>query len=301
MKFFNKALKQAQARRPRVEPLASPQQLQADIDSMPKKGEPNDSPKPVQEICYTCTREVFLDVNAMVKNRLIAGSADPLVVEAYKLLRTHVLQKTLAEHRNTLMVTGPRPDEGKTLTAINLAISMAQELDQTVLLVDADMRAPSIHKYFGLTEGPGLIDYLEGGKSIQELLVHPKGFDKLVLLPGGQSSDWAAEFIRSGRMKDLVAELKNFYPDRYVLLDLPPMLSFADALAFAPLVDGIVIVIGARQTPREDLLRLREMLAGLPVLGYVFNKVDYLDGRGYYGKNYGRNGRPRKGSVRWFK
>ena len=240
-----------------------------------------------------------MDLNTLVRNRLIVGSTNTMIVEGYKLLRTHILQKTWEEHRNVLMVTSPLPDDGKTLTAINLAISMAQELDQTVLLVDADLRAPVIHKYFGLAAGPGLIDYFEGGKSIPELLVHPQGLDKLVLLPGGRPTDWAAEFIRSARRAELVAELKNFYPNRYVLIDLPPMLSYADALAFAPLADGIVLVVGARQTTREDLMRVREMLAEFPVLGYVFNKVDYLDGRIYYGKNYGSNGHPQKGWGRW--
>ena len=299
MKFFDKALKQAQNQRPRIEPLVSSEEFQTGINSLPKEGEPTGSPKPGQEIRYTQTRVVSIDVNTMVRHRLIAGSTDPLVAQAYKLLRTHLLQKTLAESRNTLMVTSPRPDEGKTLTAINLAISMSQELDQTVLLVDADLRAPSIHKYFGLPAGPGLLEYLEGSKSIPELLIHPQGLDKLVLLPGGRPTDWAAEFIRSGRMADLLAEVKNFYPNRYVLFDLPPMLSYADALAFAPLVDGIVVVVEARQTLREDLLRIREMLTDLPVLGYVFNKADYLDGTSYYGKYYGPNRHQRKGWGRW--
>jgi capsular exopolysaccharide synthesis family protein len=301
MKFFDKALKQAQAQRPRIGPLVSPIEVKTGINSLPEEGEPTGSPKPVQEICYTHTRKVPVDVNTLVRHRLIAGGADPLVVQAYKLLRTHILQKTFTEGHNTLMVVSPRPDEGKTLTAVNLAISMAQELDKTALLVDADLRAPAIHKYFGLPVGPGLIDYLEGSKTIPELLVHPQGLDKLVLLPGGRPTEWAAELIRSGRMVELVKEVKNFYPDRYILFDLAPMLSYADALAFAPLVDGIIVVVEARQTPREDLMRMREMLAGYPVLGYVFNKADFLDGTSYYGKNYGSNGNPRKGWGRWFK
>jgi exopolysaccharide/PEP-CTERM locus tyrosine autokinase len=254
----------------------------------------------VEGIDYTATRTLPVELNTLVRHRLIAGSADPQVVEAYKLLRTQILQKTLEERRNVLMVTSPRPDEGKTLTVVNLAISLAQEISHTVLLVDADLRAPGLHQYFGLPEGPGLVDYLEGNKSIPELLVHPRGLDKLVLLPGGRPTDWAAELIRSARMAQLVQELKNFYPDRYVLFDLPPCLSYADALAFAPLVDGIVLVVEARKTPREDLLRLKEMLAKFPVLGYVFNKVDHLNDQKYYREYYRRNGNSRRG-LRWLK
>ena len=109
MKFFDKALKQAQDQRPRIEPWVSSIEFQTGVNPLPKEGEPARSPKPVQEICYTHTRKVSVEVNTLVRHRLIAGSTDPLVVQAYKLLRTHILQKTLAEGRSTLMVTSPRP------------------------------------------------------------------------------------------------------------------------------------------------------------------------------------------------
>jgi protein-tyrosine kinase len=245
------------------------------------------------EMCYTITRNVPVDANTLERNRLIAGSANTLTTEAYKHLRTQILQKTLEEHRNVLMFISPLPDEGKTLTTINLAISISQELDQTVLLVDADLRSPSIHRYFGLPKTMGLGDYLEGRASIPELLVHPEGFNRLVILPGGKPTSWASEIIRSRQMSDLVKELKHYYADRYVLLDLPPLLSYADGLAFAPKVDGIVVIVEARKTPQEDLLRCKEMLEKFPVLGYVFNKADNLDSKRYYG----HNGHPGTG---WF-
>ena len=143
-----------------------------------------------------------------------------------------------------------------------------------MLLVDLDLRSPTIHRYFGFEMDYGLLDYLEGKRPIPELLVHPKGIDGLVILPAGRTSDWAAELIRSPRMLELVPELKHFYPDRYVIFDLPPMLSFADALAFAPLVDGIIVVAEARKTSADDLRRCQEMLRDKPVLGYVFNKAE---------------------------
>ena len=91
-----------------------------------------------------------------------------------------------------------------------------------------------------------------------------------MILPAGRPSEWAAELIRSPRMLKLVPELKTFYPNRYVLFDLPPMLSFADALSFAPLVDGIIMVVAARKTLREDLQRCQEMLKGRPISGICF-------------------------------
>lgn len=249
------------------------------------------------EMCYTTTRTVPVDPNILEMNRLIAPSASPFASEAYKHLRTQILLKTLEENRNVLMFTSPLPDEGKTLTILNLAISISQELDKTVLIVDADLRSPSIHRYFGFPKDLGLVDYLEGRAAIPDLLVHPEGLNRLVILPGGQPNAWAAELIRSPQMSALVQELKHFYPDRYVLFDLPPLLSYTDGLAFAPLVDGIVVVVEARKTSRDDLARCKEMLENFPVLGYVFNKVDNLDSKRYYS----HNGHSGKGMMSYLK
>lgn len=231
-----------------------------------------------QEGPYTITRTVAVNPELMRQNRLIAGGGEveAAVAEAYKLLRTHIFQRTKAEGHNTLMISGPRQGEGKTLTAINLAISIAQEVDQTVLLVDADLRSPSIHRYFGIRRGEGLVDHLSAGVPLSELLIHPEGLGKFVLLPGGRPSTQAAELINSPMMADLVQELKNYYPNRYVLFDLPPLLTFADALAFAPLVDGIVVVVEAGKTSREDIEACKVRLKKFNLLGFVLNKLEIL-------------------------
>ena len=227
-----------------------------------------------QEICYTITKNLPVDFNYLRENHIVVGENYPVVAEEYKLLRTHILQKTKSENLNTIMITGPRPDEGKSLTTVNLAISIAQEVDQTVLIVDADLRNPSIHKYFGLSGRRGLVDFLKGGMPIPELLIHPEGIGKLVILPGGKPAGDAAELIKSPQMVELVHELKHCYHDRYVLFDVPPLLNFADALAFGPLVDGIVVVIEAARTTREDVLQSLEMLQPFNVLGIVLNKIE---------------------------
>ena len=112
------------------------------------------------EIHYTYTRRVKVNMDLLRRQRLIVEGSDKSIWEAYKLLRTHVLHRTKRENRNTLMFTGPLPNEGKTLTAINLAIAISQKVGQTVLLVDGDLRNPSIHRYLNLPSGPGLMDYL---------------------------------------------------------------------------------------------------------------------------------------------
>jgi protein-tyrosine kinase len=238
------------------------------------------------EICYTVTKNLSIDFDYLRENHIVIDGNYPLVAEEYKLLRTHILQKTKKENLNTIMFTGPKPDEGKSLTTINLAISIAQEVDQTVLIVDADLRNPTIHKYFGLSGRRGLVDFLRGRVPIPELLIHPEGIGKLVILPGGKPASDAAELIKSPQMVDLVNELKHCYNDRYVLFDVPPILNFADSLAFAPLIDGIVVVVEAGSTTREDLSRSLEMLQNFNVLGVVLNKIEKKDNKKLYHDYY---------------
>lgn len=225
------------------------------------------------EIHYTYTRKVAVDMDSLRRNRLIVAGCDETLRETYKLLRTHIVHGTKREGRNTLMVTGPLPNEGKTLTTINLAIAISQKVGQTVLLVDGDLRNPSVHRYLNLPSGPGLIDFLTSGYPIAESLVHPEGLANLVVLPAGKPTTQSVELLSSPLMVDLVRELKHFYPDRYVLFDLPPLI-YADPLAFAPLVDGIILVVEAGSTPREEITRALGMLKAFPILGFVLNKLD---------------------------
>lgn len=277
--FLSKALEKAKAGQKKEEaaPPAGASRI-SPAEPLPLTAGPA---APLGEITYTVTRTVAVDLEHLKRQRLLTGNQEDPVGEAYKLLRTQIVQRTRLDNKNLLMLTGPHPGEGKTLTAVNLAVSLAQEVDKTVLLVDADLRRPTVHNYFGLPPGPGLVDYLTGEKTIPELLVHPEGFAKFVLLPGGRPVAEAAELVSSPMMAELVEELKHFYPDRYVLFDLPPLLSYADALAFAPLVDGIILVVEQGKTTREDVQRCLELLKDFPVLGTVLNKVSD-QGTSYY-------------------
>jgi protein-tyrosine kinase len=231
------------------------------------------TPPPTEEFTFTITRTVAVDPQNLHRHRLIVGEDFRQAGESYKLLRTRILQRTRPHGHNTLMITGPNPGEGKTLTAINLAITFSQEVGQSVILVDLDLRYPSVSHYFGLPTGPGLVDFLTDGIPLTQILVHPDGFGKFVLLPGGKPVVQAAELIGSPAMAALVQELKQFYSDRWVIFDLPPLLSVADALAFAPLVDGIVVVVEAGSTSKEDIGRCLEMLKPFQVLGFILNKL----------------------------
>jgi len=252
------------------------------------------------EIHYTYTRRVGVEMDSLRRHRLTVEGSDGTLGEAYKLLRTHILHRTKREGRNVLMFTGPLPNEGKTLTTINLAISISQKVGQTVLLVDADLRNPSIHRYLDLPSGPGLVDYLTSGYPIADSLVHPEGLANLVVLPAGRSTTESAELLSSPVMVDLVRELKHFYPGRYVLFDLPPLL-YADPLAFAPLVDGIVLVVEAGSTPREEILRAMQLLKDFPVLGFVLNKIDSTPHAYDYYKYYQDRDSRKKFKLPWRK
>jgi protein-tyrosine kinase len=273
--FINKALEKAKSlHHKKVEPQSPASQGLSgmpfpDLEEIAEFGE---TPG---EIHYTYTRKMAVNMDLLRRQRLIVNGSDKVLWEAYKLLRTHILHRTKSEHRNTLMFTGPLPNEGKSLTAVNLAISISQKVGQTVMLVDGDLRNPTINRYLDLPAGPGLIDFLTSGYPIADSLVHPEGLANLVVLPAGSSTTDSAELLSSPRMLELVRELKHFYPDRYVLFDLPPLI-YADSLAFAPLVDGIILVVEAGKTPREEIMRIKDMLKEFPVLGFVLNKIDSM-------------------------
>jgi capsular exopolysaccharide synthesis family protein len=225
---------------------------------------------PLGEIGYTRTRVVNVAQSLLRENRVISGFEPGHIVDAYKIMCIQTLQRLRARNGNALAIVSPGEDEGKTLTAINLGLSFAQEVDQTVLLVDANLREPSVHRYFGFTPEAGLSDYLLSGTPLDKILVNP-GVDRFVILPGGRPLLNSAEMLGSMKMAKLVQELKMRYPSRLVIFDLPPVLSVADALAFSPYVDAAVMVAQERKTRRQDLVRAAEMLKSVELIGTVLN------------------------------
>lgn len=164
--------------------------------------------------------------------------------------------------------------------SINLALTFAKELHQTVLLVDCYLRRQSIHRYLGFPGDKGLKAYFENGTPLKDLIVWP-GTEKLTLISGGQTVRGGAELQGSPKMEALVKEMKNRYKDRYVFFDVPPVLSGADTLAFAPFVDCIVMVVQAGKTSIKDIKRALEMISKEKFLGFVLNRQQsHMDG--YY-------------------
>ena len=172
------------------------------------------------------------------------------------------------------MITSPHEGEGKTLTAINLALTMAREFSQTVLLVDADLRTQTVHKYLGYMHPRGLTEYLEGDMPLSDVIVWP-GVEKMTVISGGRTVQGSTEMLTSPRMKALVSEMKNRYEDRYVLFDVPPVLNCSEAISFAHMVDAILLIVEEGRTTLEDVQRAINILPEEKLLGVALNRHQF--------------------------
>jgi capsular exopolysaccharide synthesis family protein len=205
------------------------------------------------------------------------------VTEQFKLLRTLIFNFMRPEGLNTLQITGFGPGEGKSLIAANLAVSIALDSRQTTLLVDLDFRNPSVHCLFDLGEAaPGIASYFYGEAEIEDILVNP-GIDKLTILPAGCPTFQAPELMGSAKMEALVKELKERYPDRFIIFDTPPMDGVPDALVFSQYVDALILVGRAGFTTRESVKRAGELVPREKVLGLVFNGYEVPGQAAKYG------------------
>ncbi|MEO7385709.1 MAG: CpsD/CapB family tyrosine-protein kinase [Gammaproteobacteria bacterium] len=233
---------------------------------------------------YTMTKMVEVSEKTLLDNRIIAALPEHKFKDAYRMMRTRVLQTMRNNGWTSVAVTGPASGCGKTLTAINLAVSLAMEVTHTVLLVDLDLRRPSVHRYFGYEPELGLSDYLTTDLPLHQLLFTPH-IDRLVVLPGRNVVANSAEMLRSPRMVALVNELKTRYPDRLVVFDLPPILAADDALAFSPYTDCFLMVAESGGTKKDDLQKAFEILKNTPLVGTVLNKSEApTSGYGYGGQ-----------------
>ncbi len=233
---------------------------------------------------YSKSISMPLDTKLAAENRCIAVLPGSPEVESYKMIRTQILNKTSAKGWNTLMITSALPDEGKTTTAINLSMTFAREFDRTVLLVDCDFIRQNVHELLGIKSEKSLIDYLLDDSPITELLIWP-GIEKFTLISGERTVYDSSELLGSPRMKELFKELKTRYCDRMVFFDVPPLLSSADALTFASLVDGIILVVQAGKTQLNDVRKALEMIPENKLVGLILNRQEKMATK-YYVKQY---------------
>ncbi len=222
---------------------------------------------------YTQSRTIPLNPLTAAANRCVATLPNSPDTEAYRLLRTQIMQKTEQEGGRAVMVTSALPGEGKTTTAINLAFTFAREFKQTVLLVDCDFRRQRIHELLGIRSEKGLVNHLLNDEPVADLIIWP-GIEKLTLISGGRTIQESTEVLGSPRMRALVEDMKNRYPDRYIFFDVPSILTSADAMALAPQMDHILIVVSAGRTPLGEVKRALELLPAKKVLGFALNNCN---------------------------
>lgn len=226
-----------------------------------------------ERIVYTQTR-VFTPAAAVLeRNRILNPASADAASVAFRMLRTQVLQRMDANAWRSLAIFSPAAADGKTTTAINLAVSLASDRLHTVLLVEFDFKRPSMGAKLGLTPQFGADDALLGRAALEDCLYHPEGFDRLVVLPARAPIADSSEILAGPRSRAIVAEIRARYPERLIVYDLPPVMSADDALAFAPLVECGLVVAAEGQTRRSDLARTVELLHKTPLVGTVLNRA----------------------------
>jgi protein-tyrosine kinase len=234
------------------------------------------------------TAPAAMDVSERISsdNPLLVTLNEPqsAIAEEYRKMKSILLKMTSGdEFKNTLMVTSSIPGEGKSITALNLAISLAQDFDHTVLLVDADLRRPSIHRYLNVERKKGLAECLTGDADLREAII-PTGIGRLSVVTVGTLPLNPVELFSSNRMKELLEEIKHRYHDRFIIFDTPPLLPFAETRTLAHLVDGVVFVIKEQCATQANIRDSLEALKGCNVLGVVYNDATMVHNlERYYG------------------
>jgi protein-tyrosine kinase len=218
----------------------------------------------------------------LARNRVVAASLQSAAADAFRILRLQLLVRLQVREGRTVAICGANQSTGKSLVAANLAVSIAQQSNKSAVLVDLDLRRPSIHRYFGVHPEFGLSDYLLGHKGLQECLINP-GIERLVVLPQAEPFRNSSELLTSARMASLARELEGLHPDGVVIFDCPPLLLTSDSLSVLDFADGCLLVVQEGKTRRADFLRAAELIGEERYLGTVFNDVRWSSASSYYG------------------
>ena len=231
------------------------------------------------------TRKVELDLARMRETGMVtAAGGRTSLLEEFRVIKRPLLKRAFAPRdpkanpANLIMVTSSLPGEGKTYCSINLAMSIAMELDHTVLLVDADVARPSVMRTLGLPQQRGLMDILLDDKlDLQDVLLRTN-VDTLSILPAGTSSPRATELLASSTMAAMVNELANRYPDRVIIFDSPPLLLTSESRELASHMGQIVVVVEAQTTTQHAVQEALQRLEGFDNVNLIYNKTRDIPG-----------------------
>ncbi|NQX87056.1 MAG: CpsD/CapB family tyrosine-protein kinase [Halioglobus sp.] len=246
--------------------------------------EEKDSPRPdrnasddsghclASQVNYSSTRLVEPADEQLAANRVIASENSDPRVEVYRQLRSQILAKMKRNNWRSLAITSAQEGAGKTLTAVNLAITISQQENQTVLLVDLDLRKPDVHTTLGLEISKGIVDHLIHGEPVENILLNP-GYPRLVVLPGLPQGRYSSEVLSSPQMNMFIDDITGRYPERIIIFDLPPLLRNDDAMVFVPNADACLYVVEDGVTQPDEIERSMQLLKHSHLIGTVLNKV----------------------------
>ncbi|MCG7644938.1 XrtA-associated tyrosine autokinase [Alteromonas sp. Cnat3-28] len=243
-------------------------------------------------------KELELDLSLLSQKGMVDNSVERrLINEEYRAIKRKILSNAFGplsktiERSNVVMVTSSKPGEGKTFTAVNLALSIASEQDKTVLLVDADVLRPNVMKTLGAQNREGLIEYLLGEKKEISDVMLSTNIPKLKLIAAGKSHNLSNELLASEVMSNTVDEFSTRYKDRIVIIDTPPLLGINETSVLANLAGQAIIVCDEGRSKIHDIKNAVAHLNPEMAIGFVVNKSLREDnGPGYYGYYYGSNG-----------
>jgi protein-tyrosine kinase len=213
------------------------------------------------------------DPESLERHRIIAGNTGDPRATWFDMLGRKVLREMRHKGYRTLAVSSPMPECGKTTVAINIALSITQQIEPQVLLVDFDFRRPKIAEYLGINPNHSLSHFLSGSVPLEETIVDP-GIPGLLVLPNAKVHRNAVVRLNLHRVKNLMAILNTDKENRVSICDLPPLLSTDDAIALLPQMDCILLVVADRSTKKPELEQTLHLLEGSPLLGVVLNKSD---------------------------
>lgn len=279
-----------------AQPLATVPAAVAPVVATPEP-QPANEPVVARNVPDSSSRYVELDLARLDSIGLVVPSAPrSQIAEEFRVIKRPILANAHGkgaapvDNGNLIMVTSSVPGEGKSFNSINLAMSIAMELDNRVLLVDADVARPSVLNLLGLPPAKGLMDVLlDDSVNLPDVLLRTN-VEKLTLLPAGMPHKNATELLASGAMRSLLVELAHRYPDRIIIFDSPPLMVTTEAPVLAQSMGQIVVVVEAGRTTHTMLKQALAKVQSCPVKMVILNKARYArtDGYyGYYGYGYG--------------
>lgn len=219
--------------------------------------------------------------NAMEDSGVLLGTEDEAALRTYKILRTRIQHRLIDNGWHSVGVTSALPGDGKTLTAINLAISLARDVGTYVFLVDMDLQRPTVCKYFGMEFFAGISDYLEGVANFDDIL-YSVGVDRLTIVPNRVAVEGSSDVLGAPQMQQLIKNLNTESPRHIIIYDLPPVLVSDDVIKFGANMDSVLFVVSEGHTPRSAVPRAVEALGGMNILGVALNKSNETQADLYY-------------------